>query len=230
VIQTLKYGPPVTTYGQFCPVAKAADVLGPRWAILIVREMLSGSRRFGDIQRGVPGCPPATLSKRLKELVAGGVAVRHDGPDGVTYELTDAGVELFPIMEALGQWGQRWVRSAYGPDELDADLLLWDVRRFLAAEGLGRTDVVVELRVRSPRRTQLYWIVVEPAGVDLCMVEPQRPVDLLVEADLKALTQIWMGDIPFAAGSVAVTGDPTLAKRFPDWLGRHPILAATPRA
>jgi DNA-binding HxlR family transcriptional regulator len=226
----LKYRPPVTTYGQFCPVAKAADVLGPRWAILIVREMLSGSRRFGDIQRGVPGCPPATLSKRLKELVAGGVAVRHDGPDGVVYELTEAGAELFPIMEALGQWGQRWVRSAYGPDELDADLLLWDVRRFLAPDGLGVDQAVVELRVRSAGRTQLYWITVDPGAVDLCLVEPQRPIDCLVEADLRALTQVWMGDIPFAAAladrRVVLNGPRTLTRRFPDWFGKHPILAA----
>jgi DNA-binding HxlR family transcriptional regulator len=225
----LKYLRIVTTYGQFCPVAKAADVLGPRWAILVVREMLSGSRRFGDIQRGVPGCPPATLSKRLKELVAGGVAVRHDGPDGVVYELTEAGVELFPIMEALGRWGQRWVRSAYTPDELDADLLLWDVRRFLRPEGLGVDDVVVELRVRSDRRTQLYWIVVEPEAVDLCLVEPQRPIDCLVDADLRTLTQVWMGDITFADAladeRVVVKGPKDVVRRFPDWFGKHPILA-----
>lgn len=216
----------MSTYGQFCPVAKAADVLGPRWAILIVREMLSGSRRFVDIQRGVPGCPPATLSKRLKELVAAGVIVRHEGPDGVTYELTAAGAELFPIMEALGRWGQRWVRSAYGPEELDADLLLWDVRRFLAPDGLGVAEAVVELRVRSGGRTQLYWVVVEPAGVDLCLVEPRRPIDLLVEADLRALTQVWMGDIAWADAGIDVTGPSRLARRFPAWLGTHPILAA----
>lgn len=230
----LKYRRAVTTYGQFCPVAKAADVLGPRWAILVVREMLSGSRRFGDIQRGVPGCPPATLSKRLKELVAAGVAVRHDGPDGITYDLTEAGWELFPIAEALGQWGQRWVRSAYTPDELDADLLLWDVRRFLPADGLGVDQAVLEVRVRAPRRTQLYWITVDPGEVDLCLVEPQRPVDVLVEAELRALTQVWMGDISWADAvdgrHVVLKGPRELTRRIPGWIGRHPILAATPSA
>ncbi|HMJ74521.1 MAG TPA: helix-turn-helix domain-containing protein [Iamia sp.] len=223
-----------TTYGQFCPVAKAADVLGTRWAILIVREMLSGSRRFGEIQRGVPGCPPATLSKRLKELVAGGVAVRHDGPDGVVYDLTEAGAELFPIVEGLGRWGQRWVRSAYGPDELDADLLLWDVRRFLAVDGLGVDRAVVELRVRSAGRTQRYWIVIDPGAVDLCLVEPQRPIDLLVEADLRTLTQIWMGDVAFAAAvddeRIVLSGPRSLTRRFPTWFGQHPILAGEPPA
>ncbi|QYG93976.1 helix-turn-helix transcriptional regulator [Iamia sp. SCSIO 61187] len=222
----------MTSYGQFCPVAKAADVLGPRWAVLVVREMLCGSRRFGEIQRGVPGCPPATLSKRLKELVVAGVAVRHDGPDGVTYDLTEAGLELYPIVEGLGRWAQRWARSTYGPDELDADLLLWDVRRFLAADGLGVDRAVVELRVRSARRVQRYWITVDPGAVDLCLVEPQRTVDLLVEADLRALTQVWMGDITFAAAvgdrRVVVSGAPALARRFPGWFGRHPVLAAEP--
>lgn len=220
----------MTTYGQFCPVAKAADVLGQRWAILVLREMLSGSRRFGEIQRGVPGCPPATLSKRLKELVAGGVAVRHDGPDGVVYDLTEAGLELFPIVEGLGRWGQRWVRSAYGPDELDADLLLWDVRRFLAADGLGVDRAVVELHVRSAARTQRYWITVDPGDVDLCLVEPQRPVDCVVEAELRALTQIWMGDIAFADAladqRVVLNGPRDVVRRFPGWFGKHPILAA----
>ncbi len=196
--------------------------------------MLCGSRRFGEIQRGVPGCPPATLSKRLKELAAAGVVVRHDGPDGVTYDLTEAGLELYPVVEGLGRWAQRWARNAYGPDELDADLLLWDVRRFLAADGLGVDRAVVELRVRSAGRVQRYWITVDPGAVDLCLVEPQRPVDLLVEADLRALTRVWMGDTTFAAaegaGDVAVIGDRSLARRLPAWFGQHPVLAAEPAA
>lgn len=217
------------SYGQFCPVSKAADVLCQRWAVLVVRELLSGSSRFGDLQRGVPGCPPATLSKRLKELTAAGVVTRTTGGGGVVYELTEAGIELFPIVEGMGRWGQPWVRSTYEPHELDVDLLLWDLRRFLDPAGLGRDHVVVQLEIRQPGLDRRwYWIVVEPGAVDLCLVDPERPVDVVVDADLRALTEIWMGDRTFAAAlrraDIVLKGPPALTRRIPDWIGRHPVL------
>lgn len=218
------------SYGQFCPVARAADVLCTRWAILVVRELVSGSIRFGDIQRGLPGCPPATLSKRLRELEAAGVVVRTAGSGGVAYALTQAGADLYPVVEAFGTWGQRWARSRYGPDELDAEALLWDVRRFLEPSGLGVERAVVQLEVRRPDRSlRLFWIVVEPGGVDLCVVDPERPVDVMVQADLRSLTRAWMGDTTLpaaiAAGDVVLQGDPALVRRLPGWWGQHPILA-----
>lgn len=218
----------VVGYGQFCPVSKAAEVLGPRWALLVVRELVCGSARFGDIQRGVPGCPPATLSKRLKELVAAGVAERVTEGREVTYRLTEAGQELLPIIDALGVWGHRWVRSRYGDDDLDVDLLLWDVRRHLDPAGLGADRAVVALEVRTPAGRRRYWIVVEGGAVDLCLVDPERSVDVVVDADLRALTQVWMGDATFAGavrdGTISVAGDRALARRVPGWLGRHPVL------
>ncbi|HWJ63422.1 MAG TPA: helix-turn-helix domain-containing protein [Acidimicrobiales bacterium] len=216
-------------YGQFCPVSKAADVLCERWAILVVREALAGSARFGDFQRGLPGCPPATLSKRLKDLTRAGVLGRTDGPDGVRYELTEAGWELYPIVEGFGRWGQRWVRSEYPPDELDAEVLLWDVRRYLDPASLGVDQAVVQLEVRVPSEGRRYfWITIDPGEVDLCLVDPGRPVDAVVDADLAALTRVWMGDDTFAqavdAGTVTVRGPAKLVRRIPAWFGRHPVL------
>ena len=219
----------VATYGQFCPVSKTADVLCQRWAILVVRELVSGSSRFGEIQRGVPGCPPATLSKRLRELEAAGVVIRVTNPSGTSYELTDAGNELYSIVEGFGQWGQRWARSAYGPDELDADVLLWDVRRFLDPNGLGTQPVVVQLDIRTERGRRSYWAVAEDDTVDLCLVDPERPVDAVLDADLRTLTEIWMGDINFCdglqRGDIVLLGPDTLTRRIPSWFGRHPVLA-----
>lgn len=221
----------MATYGGFCPVAKAAEVLCQRWAILIVREVLSGSRRFRDIQRGMPGCPPATLSKRLRELEAAGVVRRDRHGTEIHYDPTPAGWELYPVIEGLGQWGQRWRRGGYGPDDLDAEMLLWDVRRFLDPDGLGVERAVVEVDlhgVPGPGRRR-FWMVVEPGSVDLCTTDPQRPVDALLTADLRSLTRVWMGDLPLSAalanGDIAASGSARLADRLPAWLGRHPILA-----
>jgi DNA-binding HxlR family transcriptional regulator len=222
-------------YGQFCPISKALEVLGERWALLVVREVLSGSARFGEIARHLPGCPPATLSKRLKELTAAGVLRRTDGGDGIRYEATEAGWELFGVLEGLGRWGQRWARSSYGPDELDPDFLLWDLRTFLDPAGLGTDRAVVEVAVRVPEGSaRRYWIVVEPGEIDLCLTDPDRPVDVVVDADLRAFTMVWMGDTAFAdaesAGDITVTGPRTLTRRIGGWIGHHPILGAVPPA
>ncbi|MCU1499081.1 MAG: HxlR family transcriptional regulator [Acidimicrobiales bacterium] len=221
----------MTSYGQFCPVSKAAEVLCERWTILVLREVLSGSARFRDIQRGVPGCPPATLSKRLKELATAGVIRRTEIAAGITYEATEAGWELYPIVEGMGRWGQRWARSTYRPDELNVEMLLWDLRRFLDPAGLGVDRAVIQLAVRIPQEPgRLFWITVEPGAVDLCLVDPGRAVDLVIDADLGALTRIWMGDLDFhdvvEAGDIELHGPASLIRRIPAWLGRHPVLGS----
>jgi DNA-binding HxlR family transcriptional regulator len=108
-------------YGQFCPVSKATEVLCQRWTPLILRELLSGSTRFNEIRRGVPTCSPSIVSKRLKELEAAVVVVRSVTDEGPVYALTPAGLELFPLIQGLGVWGQRWARSEYGPTTLILD-------------------------------------------------------------------------------------------------------------
>jgi DNA-binding HxlR family transcriptional regulator len=223
------------TYGQFCPVSKAADVLCQRWALLVIREVLSGSSRFRDLQRGLPGCPPATLAKRLKELEAAGVLSRTGGGAAVSYGLTEAGGELYPIVEGFGVWGQRWARSSYGPDELDAETLLWDMRRLLDPAGPGGRPAVLELRITSPDlRPRRFWMVADGVAVDLCLIDPERPVDLLVESDLRALTEVWMGDVriadAIASGTITLTGPQALVAATPGWIGRHPVLGSVPPA
>jgi DNA-binding HxlR family transcriptional regulator len=220
----------VSEYGSFCPVSKAADVLCERWSILVVRELLQGSTRFVELRRGLPACPPATLSKRLKQLEAAGVVDRVESGSSVRYGLTDAGIELFPIVQAFGEWGQRWVRSSYPDDDLDADELLWDVRRFLDPAGLARDRCVVRFDVELPqRRRKPYWFVVDAGAVDLCDVDPCREVDVTVRAHVRTLTQIWLGDTTYAdarrAGLVEADGPRVLVRRLPAWLGQHPILA-----
>jgi hypothetical protein len=129
----------------------------------------------------------------------------------------------------MGVWGQRWARSAYGPDELDPGLLMWDVRRMVQTGGLGEGRVVVEFTFRkAPTGKSRFWLVVDAATVDLCLIDPGHEVDLWVRADLKALTQVWMGDRTMrkelADGTIELSGRRDLVRAFPDWFGRHPIL------
>ena len=218
----------MTGYGQFCPVAKTSELLCERWVPLIVRELMAGSSRFSEIQRGVPLISPALLSKRLRQLESAGVIARAGAEQGAGYVLTEAGWELYPIIEAMGVWGQRWARSRYTVDELDPGLLMWDMRRMLQPANLAPERTVIEIRFhRAPAGKAAYWLVVDDT-IDLCLVDPGYPVDLWVKADLRSLTEVWMGDRTMRdaidAGSITLTGPRTLVRRFPDWLGQHPIL------
>lgn len=223
------------TYGQFCPVAKTSELLCERWTPLVLRELMCGSTRFSEVQRGVPLISPALLTKRLRQLTAAGVAQRTANGRDITYTLTPAGWELFPIIEAMGVWGQRWARSRYGPDELDPSFLMWDMRRMLVPAGLADEPTVIEFRILGgPTHKTRYWLVVEEAAIDLCLIDPQRDVDLCVLTTLKALTEVWMGDRTMAAaieeGTITLLGPPALTHRFPVWLGRHPVLGDVPLA
>ena len=150
------------SYAQFCPVAKAAELLCERWMPLILRELMCGSARFGEIQRGVPTLSPSLLARRLRQLEAAGVIDRITDDGRPHYHLTPAGWELFPLIEAMGVWGQRWARSDYSTEELDPAFLMWDIRRMVQAPGLSSRECVVEFWIRdaSPHRST-YWMVVD---------------------------------------------------------------------
>lgn len=197
---------------------------------LIIRELICGSRRYSEVQRGVPLISPALLSKRLRQLEAAGVIERVHGDHGNEYVLTEAGWELSPIIEAMGVWGQRWARSRYTLDELDPSLLMWDMRRMLQPDGLSDTRVVVEFQfTKAPVGRSTYWLVVDD-GIDLCLVDPGHTVNLWVRADLRTLTQVWMGDTTMndaiSKGTIELTGPRLLVRNLPRWLGQHPILAS----
>ena len=169
-------------YGQFCPVALATEVLAERWTPLLVREMLCGSVRFNDLQRGVPRMSSALLSKRLKDMEFAGILERRAGQDGAEYHLTDAGLALFPIVEQMGVWAQKWLRHRLVSDEtLDSDLLMWDIRRRINTPALPRTSrYVVEFHLTGGRaRRGRYWLVAESGHVDLCHKNPGFEAHLL---------------------------------------------------
>jgi DNA-binding HxlR family transcriptional regulator len=220
-----------TVYGQFCPVAVASEVFAERWTPVILRELVLGSRRFNEIQRGVPRISRALLVKRLRELARNGVIATHDGE----YRLTPAGEELGEIVVQLGKWGQRWTAPVQR-DTLDAGLLLWDIRRRIAVERLPEKRIVARFDFRgvpaTHKRPRTYWLVIERPDVDLCVIEPGFDVDLFVDADLAALSRVWLGEIPIRQaireGTVSLNGERQAVRDFPSWLLLS-TLAAVPR-
>jgi DNA-binding HxlR family transcriptional regulator len=129
----------VPAYHQFCPVAKAMELLDERWTLLVVRELVTGSQHFNALRRGLPRMSPSLLSKRLQQLTRAGVVERTD--DG-RYVLTAAGEELRPVVEALGGWGVRWI-GELGDADLDPQLLLWDMHRNVDHAAVPPTQTVV---------------------------------------------------------------------------------------
>src|SRR5687767_10932777 len=162
------------SYGQFCPVAIAAETVTERWTPLVLRELLCGSTRFNDLRRGVPLMSPSLLSSRLRMLQRVGIVERREGENGtVHYHLTPAGEELRPLIEALGAWGQRWARGDVRPEHLDASLLMWDVHRNVEQERLPDQRVVVHFRLRgSNDGKSRFWLVLGAGEADLCLRDP----------------------------------------------------------
>jgi DNA-binding HxlR family transcriptional regulator len=206
-----------STYGQFCPVAKACEVFAERWTPLIVREMIVGSQRFSDIHRGVPLMSRTLLSKRLQELERSGVIERTDAG---LYRLTAAGQDLGPIVMQLGQWGKQWMRSEVRQDELDAGLLMWDMRRRIDIQKLGDEKMVVHfLYPDAPIGRRKWWLVMSREEVDLCLIDPGVVPDLHVTSQLRTMTDVWMGDLSFGtalqSGHLKIEGPSKLRTRLP---------------
>lgn len=185
-------------YGQFCPVAKAAELFCERWNALLLRELGAGASHFSEIQRGVPLMSPSMLSRRLKELESEGVVERRDaGGTARTYHLTDAGREFLPLVEALGVWGQRWTRRQLSEDEVDYRLLIWDMERTVRGDAFGDRRTIVQLEFTDlPAGKALWWFVNEPDGVQLCLQDPGYEVDLFLSISVRDMIYLWRGDLP----------------------------------
>lgn len=217
----------VSLIGQFCPIAMAADLLATRWTLVVVSELLSGSTHFNEIRRGVPRMSPALLSKRLRELREAGVIAQEGG----RYFLTPSGRDLEPIVQALGRWALRWANSECSLTNLDARLLMWNMRRNLRPwENLAQRTVVQFSFPQLPMDQRRHWMIVAPnQPVDLCSIDPGGEVDLLVTADLRALTSAWLGisefDEELEGRHIILDGNSSLASTFTHWIGRSGLAA-----
>jgi DNA-binding HxlR family transcriptional regulator len=212
-------------YGQFCPVARGAEIFGERWTPLVVRELLCGSTRFNDIRRGVPRMSVTLLAQRLKKLIETGIIRRVRSAAGWEYQLTAAGEELRPIVERIGHWGARWIGSRLKRGQLDVGFLMWDIRRFVKPDQFPRGRTVIQFSFADARpRERGWWLVVEKGTADLCRDDPGHELTLIVESTVRALTEVWTGDTnpqtELRAGRIRVIGPDSEARLLWTWLGR----------
>ena len=213
-------------YAQYCPIVRAVEVLGDRWTLLIVRDMLTGSSRFNELARGLPGLSRALLSQRLRQLHKAGLVARTD--DG--YALTPAGEDLRGLVFGLADWGARHAFGDPRPEELDPEVLLWWMHGRVDTADVGER-AVVQVEIADRRRT--YWLVLEPGDVSVCYTDPGFDVDAVLRSDLATLYRMWEGEIDLVdalrAGSIRLTGARRVVRGLPTWLRLSPV-APTVRA
>ncbi len=216
-------------YGQYCPIAQAAEVLTERWTLLVLRELLVRGNRFNDIRRGVPLMSQSLLAKRLRDLEAAGLIERREQKKGGTeYHLTEAGMELKPLVFQFGEWGKRWLRRKITREHLDAGVLMWDIRGRVDPACLppGRTVVRIEF-TDLPSPQKYWWLVNEIDEVDLCLKDPGYDVALYLVTDLRTMTEIWMGDVPLKRaieeGTLEVHGRTEIRRCLQPWLQLSPF-------
>ena len=227
------------SYKQFCPVAMAAEILCTRWTVVLLRELVAGSTRFNELRRGVPRMSPALLSKRLVELEDAGIVARERLPGSAAidaYRLTEAGRDVQAVVEAIGNWGQKWVETEPSLENLDAELLMWDMRRNLNTEPIPERRVVIEfVYPEQPPAQRKWWLIVEPDHeVDLCHIDPGFDVDLYATVDLRTMTEIWMGLRTVANAmdrdALVLVGRSDLVDSMQSWLGLSPFAAQEKKA
>src|SRR5262245_456467 len=211
----------VRSYAQYCPVAKATEVLGDRWTLLIVREMLGGASGFNELQRGLPGISRSVLTDRMRALERVEVIERRTGPKGRTldYRLTPAGRDLQPVVQAIGEWGATWSFTEPRPEELDPDLLIVWIARHVDREQLPPGRTVVRFDFREPRRR--YWMVLEPSEVSVCLQHPGFDIGVEVAVNTTALYRVYLGQVELSdairAGQVTMSGPRDLQRGIGRW-------------
>jgi DNA-binding HxlR family transcriptional regulator len=207
--------------GQYCPVSRTLDVVGERWTLLIVRDLLVGTTRFNDLARGLPGLSRSLLTKRLRHLERAGVVTRT----GQHYLLTPSGRALEPIVFGMAEWGARFTFGDPEPEELDAQLLVWWMHTRVDTSSLEGQRHVLHVRFADDARR--FWILVEHGVPSVCMADPGYPVDLTISSDVASLYAVWLGHMPLPvalrAGRVTVQGPTTVTRRLDEVLQLSPV-------
>ncbi|MDP8961135.1 MAG: helix-turn-helix transcriptional regulator [Actinomycetota bacterium] len=220
----------VRSYRQYCPIARASEIVAERWTPLVLRNLLYGCRTFTEIARGVPAMSRSLLIKRLRELEGAGVLVKTAGG---AYELSDAGADLAGVIEALETWGERWLEVT--TEHTDPGFALWAWSKYhLDPEHLPEVRVLVEFRFpEEPPSNRRYWLLAEHRSAEVCYSHPGGEPDVFVTARSEAFTHWHLGRLEWrqalADGSITVSGPTSLARALPTW-NRHPEPLAATRA
>lgn len=212
-------------YMTFCPIAKACELLEPRWTLLILCEIFGGQNRFNEIRRFLPTLSPTLLSKRLREMETNGLVVRVQKGRDVAYFPTQMADEIRPVVRQLGIWAHRNISKDVTLDRLDARVLMWNIWQKVNSDAMppARQWVIQFTFPAAPAPDRSYWLVArhgEP--VELCTNDPGQDVDLFVQADLRAMTAAFLGYTSYAQeigrGSISLIGDRSLVRSFSDWV------------
>jgi DNA-binding HxlR family transcriptional regulator len=211
-------------FGQFCPIAKATEVIGEKWTVLIIREALMGSTRYSEFQRGLSLISPTMLAKRLDSLVAHGLLLKRKIPTqrGYEYFPTKSCKELLPIIRSLGDWGMRWARSNLTEKDYDVELLMLYLQRSIVPENLPGEESVIRFKFTDIQDMSEWWLLVTGDQVDVCIKDPGKDVDVHFTSSMKTMADIWMGDTTYraakASGALKVVGHSTLTRNIAAWM------------
>ena len=211
-------------YGQFCPIAKASEILGEKWTILIIRELLMGGTRFNELHRGLSRISPTLLSRRLDTLEDLGLVLkkRLPGQRGFQYLPTDACRELTPVIQALADWGLCWARSNLREQDYDVELLMLYLKRSIVPEKLAGGETVIHFRFTDVKAHARWWILVRNQDVDLCVSDPGKDVDVWFTTTVRTMVDIWMGDTTYRhalrSGALTLVGPTALTRHVTDWM------------
>ena len=212
-------------YGQFCPVAKTAELIGEKWTLLILRELLLGTTRFNDFQRAMSRMSPTLLTKRLRQLEDGGIILRKklSKQKGYEYRLTAAGKELSPLVEVLAVWGMRWTRGQLSDDELDVEFLMRELQRRIQTEQLPDGETIICLIFDELPKHKSWWLIVNNGAVDVCTEDPGKEVDLFIHSSVRTLAEVWEGSLDIRTALynelIKVHGLRHLINTLPNWFG-----------
>jgi DNA-binding HxlR family transcriptional regulator len=213
-------------YGQYCPISRAVEILGERWTLLVIRNLLLGCKTFNAIAGGVPGMSRSLLVERLRSLERRGVVKTRPctGRRGREYELTDAGRALWDVVKPLGEWGQQWVERQ--PEDTDPSFVLWAwIHVHIRRDRLPKRRVVVEFDFpEQPPAFRRFWMLVEHGEAEFCSSHPKHPVDLRVTAGNASFTSWHLKEARWSdlvrTGEIELDGPPSLARALPTWNGR----------
>ncbi len=211
-------------YGQFCPIAKATEILGERWTILIIREILMGGRRFNELQRGLGGISTAMLTGRLKFLEDQGMVVRRRvlGQKSYEYHPTKACEALLPVLIALGEWGICWAKHTILDDDFDVEFLMFYLERSVDPSEIPGANAVIRFMFTDLKEQRDWWLLVADGGVQLCLKDPGQDVDVFFTGTVRAMHDVWMGERTYRdaikAGDLNIQGDPFLTRNVRAWL------------
>ncbi len=228
----MRYNAVMRTYGQYCPIARGAEIFAERWTPVIVRNLYLGCESFNEILEGAPGLSRTLLSQRLKQLERLGIVetVPKPASRGHYYELTPAGHDLFKVCVSLGEWGARWLELA--PAHLDPFVALWSMCNALRRDRLPDRRIVIQFDFTGRKRPERYWLLIELGDTEICKKYLGLDEDLFITAEAEAFVKWHLGQLSWDAATreqrIELHGPSWLVRAFPTWNKRSMFAHVVP--